>query len=143
VRIVAVDAHTGEERIFDESGAVSLVDAVAASCAVPGIWPPITIDGRRYMDGGIRSVLNADLAVGHDVVLILAPIDDMLPLADDVSAGMMKLEAESQVRTIRPDEASTAAFGSDLLSPATQEPCARAGRIQGQALAASGRSFGD
>lgn len=140
VRIVAVDARTGEERIFDEGGDVSLVDAVAASSAVPGIWPPITIDGRRYMDGGIRSVLNADLAVGHDVVLILAPIDDMLPVSDDVSAGMQQLEAETQVRTIRPDEASTAAFGSDLLSPATREPCARAGRIQGQALANSVRS---
>jgi NTE family protein len=141
VRIVAVEASTGEERIFDESGDVSLVDAVAASCAVPGIWPPITIDGQRYMDGGIRSALNADLAVGHDVVLILAPIDDMLPLADDVAAGMKKLEAESRVHTVRPDEASTAAFGSDLLDPATREPSARAGRIQGQAVAAAVRSF--
>jgi NTE family protein len=141
VRIVAVEASTGEERIFDERGNVSLVDAVAASCAVPGIWPPITIDGRRYMDGGIRSVLNADLAVGHDVVLILAPIDDMLPLADDVAAGMKKLEAESRIHTVRPDEASTAAFGSDLLHPASREPSARAGRIQGQAVAASVRSF--
>jgi NTE family protein len=141
VRIVAVDARTGEERIFDEGGDVSLVDAVAASCAVPGIWPPITIGGRRYMDGGIRSVLNADLAVGHDVVLILAPIDDMLPVSDEVSAGMRKLGAESQVSTIRPDEASTAAFGSDLLSPATREPCARAGRSQGRAVAASVRSL--
>jgi NTE family protein len=137
VRIVAVDARTGEERIFDEGGDVSLVDAVAASCAVPGIWPPITIDGRRYMDGGIRSVLNADLAVGHDLVLIIAPIDDMLPLSHEVAAGMKQLEAESEIRTVRPDEASTAAFGSDLLSPASREPSARAGRIQGQALAAS------
>jgi len=143
VRIVAVEARTGEERIFDEGGGVSLVDAVAASSAVPGIWPPITIDGRRYMDGGIRSVLNADLAVGHDVVLILAPLDDMLPLSDDVSAGRKKLEADSRILTVRPDEASTAAFGSDLLSPATREPSARAGRIQGQALAASVRSFWD
>lgn len=143
VRIVAVDACTGEERIFDQDGAISLVDAVAASSAVPGIWPPVTIDGRRYMDGGLRSALNADLAVGHDVVLILAPIDDMLPLADDVSAGMKKLEAQSRIRTVRPDEASVAAFGSDLLSPTTREPCARAGRIQGQALAASVRSFWD
>jgi len=95
------------------------------------------------MGGGIRSVLNADLAVGHDVVLILAPLDDMLPLSDDVSAGRKKLEADSRILTVRPDEASTAAFGSDLLSPATREPSARAGRIQGQALAASVRSFWD
>lgn len=141
LRIVAVDARTGEDRIFDEGGAVALVDAVAASCAVPGIWPPVTIGGRRYMDGGIRSVLNADLAVGHDVVLILAPIEDLLPVGADVSAGMKTLQAESQVRTIRPDQASTAAFGSDLLDPATREPSARAGRVQGQAVAASVRTF--
>ena len=141
VRIVAVDTRTGEERVFDEGSGVSLVDAVAASCAVPGIWPPITIDGQRYMDGGIRSVLNADLAAGHDVVLILAPIEDLLPVSDEVSTGMKKLEAESRIHSVRPDEASTAAFGSDLLDPATRGPSARAGRVQGQALAASVRSF--
>jgi predicted acylesterase/phospholipase RssA len=37
--------------IMDRMSGVSLVDAVAASCAVPGIWPPVTIAGRRYMDG--------------------------------------------------------------------------------------------
>jgi NTE family protein len=141
MRIVAVDALTGEERIFDEGGEASLVDAVAASSSVPGIWPPVTIDGRRYIDGGIRSVLNADLAAGHDVVLILAPIDEPLPVAPDVVAGMEALEARARIRFVRPDEASTAAFGPDLLDPASREPSARAGRSQGQALAESVRSF--
>ena len=86
-------------------------------------------------------MLNADLAVGHDLVLILAPIDDMLRLSDDVAAGMKQLQSESEIRTVRPDEASTAAFGSDLLSPASREPSARAGRIQGLAMAASLRPF--
>ena len=141
VRIVAVDALTGEERIFDEGGDVSLVDAVAASSSVPGIWPPVTIDGRRYIDGGIRSVLNADLAVGHDVALILAPIDEPLPLGPDVASGMEALEARARIQFVRPDDASTAAFGPDLLDPASREPSARAGRSQGQALAESVRSF--
>jgi NTE family protein len=141
VRIVAVDALTGEERIFDEGGDVSLVDAVAASSSVPGVWPPVTIDGRRYIDGGIRSVLNADLAVGHDVVLILAPIDEPLPVAPDVAAGLEALEARARIQFVRPDDASTAAFGPDLLAAASREPSARAGRSQGQALAESVRSF--
>ena len=141
VRIVAVDALTGEVRIFDEGGDVTLVDAVAASSSVPGIWPPVTIDGRRYIDGGIRSVLNADLAAGHDVVLILAPIDEPLPVGPDVVAGMEALEARARILFVRPDEASTAAFGPDLLDPASREPSARAGRRQGQALAESVRSF--
>src|SRR5881227_3692171 len=64
--IVAVDTETGEEYIMDRTSGVSLVDAVSASCAVPGIWPPVTIAGRRYMDGGVRSATNADLARGSD-----------------------------------------------------------------------------
>jgi NTE family protein len=141
VRIVAVDALTGDERIFDEGGDVPLVDAVAASSSVPGIWPPVTIDGRRYIDGGIRSVLNADVAVGHDLVLILAPIDEPLPVGPDVAAGMEALEARARIQFVRPDDASTAAFGPDLLDLASREPSARAGRSQGQALAESVRSF--
>ena len=52
--------------VFDAASDVRLLDAVGASCAVPGIWPPVTINGRRYIDGGIRSAANADLAAGCD-----------------------------------------------------------------------------
>ena len=48
--------------------------AVAASCAVPLVWPPIEVDGRPFMDGGLRSPANADLATGCDVVLALVPL---------------------------------------------------------------------
>ena len=64
ILLVAVDAETGEMRVFDRQSGVDLVDAVAASCAVPGIWPPVSIGSRRYVDGGIRSSDNADLATG-------------------------------------------------------------------------------
>src|SRR5271156_1900797 len=73
LRITAVDTETGETRIFDRLSGTSLVDAVAASCAVPGVWPPVTIDGRRYMDGGVRSSDNADLAKGYARIVILSP----------------------------------------------------------------------
>jgi len=53
--ITAVDAESGEFTTFDAASGVGLVDAVGASCAVPGIWPPVTIGGRRYVDGGMRS----------------------------------------------------------------------------------------
>jgi predicted acylesterase/phospholipase RssA len=61
---------------MDRASGVALVDAVAASCAVPGIWPPVTIAERRYMDGGVRSTTNADLARGSDRILILNPIGE-------------------------------------------------------------------
>jgi NTE family protein len=63
--ITAVDEpRPASFRVFDRAAGVPLVRAVAASCAVPGVWPPVTIDGRRNMDGGIRSAANADLAAG-------------------------------------------------------------------------------
>ena len=52
---------------------MALVDAVAASCAVPGIWPPVTINGRRYIDGGVGSATHADLAAGYDRILVIVP----------------------------------------------------------------------
>src|SRR5215472_11755220 len=53
LQITAVDAASGEFTVFDADGDVGVVDAVGASCAVPGIWPPVTIGGRRYVDGGV------------------------------------------------------------------------------------------
>src|ERR1035437_5756552 len=72
--VTTADARTGERVAFDRSSPLSLVDAVAASCAVPGIWPPVTIGGRQYIDGGIYSVTNTDLAEGHHRVVVLCPV---------------------------------------------------------------------
>ena len=53
---------------------MSLIDAVAASCAVPGIWPPVTIGGHQYIDGGIYSVTDTDLAEGYERIVVLCPV---------------------------------------------------------------------
>ena len=74
--VVAVEAHTGDVAVFDKDSGADLVDAVTASCAIPGIWPPVTIGTGRYIDGGTRSAVNADLAAGYQRVLILAPMAD-------------------------------------------------------------------
>ncbi len=68
----AVDAETGAFRTFDAASGVPLVAAVAASCAIPGVFPPVTVAGRRYIDGGVRSGTCADLAAGHDLVVVVA-----------------------------------------------------------------------
>ncbi|MEH1127592.1 patatin-like phospholipase family protein [Micromonospora sp. CPCC 206061] len=65
--VTAVDADTGEFVVFDRDGGVSLVEAVAASCAVPGVWAPVPIGERRFIDGGMRSAANADVVT--DAVL--------------------------------------------------------------------------
>ena len=53
--VVAVDAHTGELAAFDRDSGVDLVDAVTASTALPGLTPTHSINGTRYINGGVRS----------------------------------------------------------------------------------------
>ena len=73
ILVTAVDAEIGAVTVFTRESGVTLVDAVAASSAVPGVWAPVVIGGRSYIDGGVRSMNNADLAAGADRVLIIQP----------------------------------------------------------------------
>ena len=63
LRVTAVDAESGELRVFDAKSGVALERGVAASCCVPGIFAPVSIEGRRYVDGGVLSGTHADLAL--------------------------------------------------------------------------------
>ncbi|MGW4482312.1 patatin-like phospholipase family protein [Amycolatopsis sp. NPDC004368] len=135
--IVAVDAVTGEPRVFRNDSGVPLVTAVAASCAVPGIWPPVTIGASRYVDGGVRSSDNADYASGHDRVLIVQPLGsaDVFPTDQPFADVVASLRASgSSVAVVEPDAASLAAIGTNPLDPATRRPAAEAGRAQGKEL---------
>ncbi|MEU6665536.1 patatin-like phospholipase family protein [Streptomyces sp. NPDC046727] len=137
LKVVAVDAESGEPRVFDRASGVPLVDAVTASCAVPGVWPPVTIGDRRYVDGGVRSVANADLAAGADRVLVLVPLGPTEPLPSEqpLERSVAELRAAgAEVVVVAPDEASAAAIGDNPLDPATRRPAAEAGRAQGRAL---------
>jgi NTE family protein len=127
VTLTAVDVYTGELGLFDKDSGVPLVDAVAASCAVPGVWPPVPIGESRYMDGGIRSATNVDLAGDFPRVLLLAPMVD--PMAEQ---QLLALQARAQVQVITPDEASVGAFGPNPLDPEVRAPCANAGYAQGK-----------
>jgi NTE family protein len=133
LRIVAIDASTGQTRVFTAADGVSLVDAVAASCAVPGIWPPVTIDGARYIDGGMRSSANPDLAAGCEDVVVIAPVPEMPMAGPDVTKAVKALKRTARLVTIGPDAASTAAIGNNPLAPATARPSAEAGRAQAAA----------
>ena len=133
LRIVAVDALSGEPRVFGPGDGVGLVDAVAASCAVPGVWPPVSIEGRRYVDGGMRSTSNVDLAQGCDDVLVIAPMVELPIVAREVQRAAKAVERSARMVTIRPDEASLEAIGANPLDPATARPSALAGRAQAAA----------
>jgi NTE family protein len=133
--ITAVDAESGELEVFSAESGVNLVDAVSASCAVPGIWPPATIGGRTFIDGGVRSTTNADLAVGSDRVLVITPSAPDAPYR----WGSLKDELQSfgphMTRVIYANSLSQAAFGSNPLSPSSRRESAIAGRAIGQASA--------
>jgi NTE family protein len=136
LRITAVDVRTGGLRVFDRDSGVSLVDAVAASCAVPGIWPSVTIGGRRYMDGGVRSADNADLAAGYSRITVVSPLGANSPIPSPMPlrtvVGQLR-DGGSEVTVLTPDAASVAAIGPNPLDPATRTPAARAGLAQGRA----------
>lgn len=136
LRVIAVSATTGDRVVFDRDSGVPFVDAVAASCAVPGVWPPVTIGDTRYVDGGVHSGSNADVAAGCDVVLVLTPTVQGAPtlLGRSLEDEVVDLGAAA-IQVVHADEASVAAFGTNSLSPATREPSALAGREVGRRVA--------
>ena len=138
LQITAVDAATGEFAVFDAASGVRLLDAVGASCAVPGIWPPVTINGRRYIDGGMRSPANADLAEGYQRVVVIAPLMQGIGVMERVARQAGRLTAAgARVAVIRPDKAALRAIGRNVLDPGHRPGSARAGYAQAAAEAES------
>lgn len=136
VRLVAVDAESGEPKVFTRDSGVALEDAVAASSAFPGIWPLVTIGEHRYMDGAIRSPTNADLAAGCDRVMVLTPESTDSPRPFGSLEDEIKSLEPADVRVVYADAASLAAFGTNPVSPSTRAPAAQAERDIGRTRAA-------
>ena len=145
--VVAVNAHTGELAAFDRDSGVDLVDAVTASTALPGLTPTHSINGTRYINGGVRSAENADLASGYANVVVLSPFGGRTrdaagrpvrgpaqssPGADLASQVEALRKQGSRVEVITPDADSRAAMGTNQMDPATRIPAARAGFAQGK-----------
>lgn len=145
LKITAVDALSGELVVWDRESGAPLFRAVASSCAVPGLLPCTTIGDRRYMDGGVRSGTNADLAAGCERVLIIAPmaVPERQPLASrQVQAEITGLRAGgSQVELVLPDKGALEAFGPNMMDATRRSGVIEAGLRQGQALAERLASF--
>ncbi len=142
----AIDAVSGEFVTWTNGSGVPLSRAVASSCAVPGIFPCVTINGRRYYDGGIRSATNADLATGYDTVLIIALTSLDGPAADPRAelarkrlqgeVDALKAAGAKTVELLTPDEGAREAFGLNMMDARRNQPAAENGVRQGQAEAA-------
>jgi NTE family protein len=137
--IPAVDADTGEPVLFDRHSGVDLVDAVAASCAGGFAY---SIGDKRYIDGGYRADVNADLTAGYGRVLVIPPLGGRTRKPLDwglhLAAQVDELRARgSRVETIFPDSDSQNALGigMNLMDLSTRRPSAEAGYNQGKVLA--------
>src|SRR5271166_4314107 len=135
----AVDTADGKFVVWDRESGIGLARAVASSCSVPGIYPPITFEGRRYMDGGMRTATNADVAKGHGVVVVLALALGGVPTFI-ARRFQRRLEKEletlrasgSRVALITPDSDSKRAFGFNLMDARRRPPAAKNGLRQGR-----------
>lgn len=137
--VVALDYDAGQRVVFGQPDAPSatLSEAVKASCAVPGWYAPVTIDGRRYIDGGTWSATSLDLVagLGLDEVYVLAPMASFaFDQPDTVMARLerrwrrrvtrrLRREAEAvrlsgtDVTMVGPGPADLRAIGANLMDP--------------------------
>ncbi len=141
LRITAIDTGTGELVVFTRRSGVAVVDAVAASCAVPGAWPPVTIDGRRYMDGGVGSTVHMAVAQDCDAAVVLVPAGENVPSPFGDGTAAEIAEFPGRTFAVFADDDALAAFGRNPLDPACRQPSAVAGRAQGRRVAAAITEF--
>lgn len=141
LRITAIDVATGELAVFDRRSGVDLVDAVAASCAVPGAWPPVAIAGRRYMDGGVAGSVNLGVAADCDAAVVLVPSGADRPSPFGAGPAAELAAFTGATFAVFADSDSLAAFGPNPLDPACRVASALAGREQGRREAAAVARF--
>lgn len=147
-RCTAIDTRTGMLRLWDAAAGVPLDRAVASSCAVPVVFPPVTINGTRYMDGGMRTPLNADLAAGQEAVVVVSCMAMNLPegVTDPVFDAMAaQIEAElavlreggAAVEVVAPgaEFLDVSGWGTELMNPARVPGAYEAGVRQAAAEA--------
>ena len=128
--VTTIDAESGEFRTWSKNDGVGLIDAIASSCAVAGIWPCVPINGHVYYDGGFRNSANASLASGYDTVWVLAPLSgDASPA---VEAEVQELREQGTiVQYITTDETAKQAMGLNSLDPSIRGAAAEQGLRQG------------
>lgn len=141
LRVTAIDVATGELVVFDRDSGIELVDAVAASCAVPGAWPPVTIADRRYMDGGIGSTINLGVADDCEMAIVLVPAGMSAPSLFGPGPAVEIAAFGGTASGVFADDTSLAAFGPNPLDPRCRIASAEAGRAQGRREAAGVAAF--
>jgi NTE family protein len=155
LRVLAVDLANGRRTVFGAPGApaAGVPEAVQASCAVPGLFTPIAIRGREYVDGGVWSPTNLDVAPvdrgSHVVCLVptahlgarigspLAPLALLWRSALALEAAALRRRGAT-VEIVQPDAGAAGAMGEALMDPLPRRKVLAEGYRQGRRLAARG-----
>jgi NTE family protein len=141
----AVDVATGRFKVWTAADGVDVQHAVASSCAVPCIFPPVAIGDTRWMDGGVRDMVNADTAAGHQTVLAVSctllelPPEFSTPAFDAVFAATRAQldhlrDSGSKVETIVPgaEMLEVSGWGLELMNFERATAAYEAGVRQGE-----------
>jgi NTE family protein len=147
--LTAVRLSDGQRVVFGREGApvAHLADAVAASCAIPSFFEPVTIGGVTYIDGGAHSPTNADLLADRsgpdlDLVIVSSPMsvagNRLRPSLDLPARRMCRLYLGQEVARIRrlgvpvlafqPTGEDLAAMGLNAMDPARRAPVTKQAR---------------
>ncbi len=138
LRIVAIDIAEGELVTWSRDSGVPLREAVAASCAVPCVFPLVEIRSRLYMDGGMGSPTNAQLAAGFSEVMVLDPLGRIPGIGSMIREEVAQLERDgSTVYRIVPNDPTAELMGYDLMDHSKCAAVAALARAHGRSFAAS------
>ncbi len=143
LRVLVVHTQSGELRVLGHADGIPLEVGVAASCAVPGISPPIALSDGLYMDGGARSATNADALIGQPVAkaIVVSPLGPEVPVIGPAVERVLNEEcrrlsgAGIRFETVLPTGMEVEAFGHDLLSYSKIRPAMEAGRVRARSEA--------
>lgn len=160
LRITALRLGDGETVVFGRRGTEppAIGSAVAASCAIPGFFTPVTIGAERYVDGGSTSACNADKVMheGLDLVIVSAPmaIHSGIRLAPDTPwRRVLRRQVDREIARLRaagmsvvlfaPTQTVVEAMGSNPMAPGKEPEVARRAQAMAAERIASDRRLRD
>ncbi len=90
--VVAADLDSGQPRLFGEPGSdhIPISTAIQASSALPGLYPPVLIDGRYYVDGVLLKTMHASVPLEAEAELVIC-VNPLVPI--DMSTAAVPNDA--------------------------------------------------
>jgi len=139
--ISAVSLTSGRRVLFGKDARTTVANAVSASCAIPGYFQPVTIDGEQFVDGGMHSTHHLDTlaGLGLDLVIVSAPLSTTdwfatepgnvprMVIRRQLAKEVAKVEkGGTRVVVVAPDAALRAVMGTNTMVIEKRAPVALA-----------------